>query len=156
MKHFAERVNSIFRLLNSYERHGKFTVSKLFKMTRKWTDFCELNAFEVFRKCFIANYNHHANAIPANIYLFKINNRNIRKRCEICSKLTIKPPERHHWRHSGVFLVNFKQISQLFLVFLSLTEVSLWQNGEYLTIALTWPGRICKVYKIVAYTLEIM
>ena len=26
----------------------------------------------------------------ANIYLFKINNRNIRKRCEICSALTVK------------------------------------------------------------------
>ena len=31
---------------------------------------------------------------PANIYLFKVNNRNTRKRCEICSKLTIKTPER--------------------------------------------------------------
>ena len=32
---------------------------------------------------------------PANIYLFKVNNRNTRTRCEICSKLTIKTPERH-------------------------------------------------------------
>ena len=31
---------------------------------------------------------------PANIYLFKVNNRNTRTRCEICSKLTIKTPER--------------------------------------------------------------
>ena len=30
----------------------------------------------------------------ANICLFKINNRNNRKRCEICSKLTIKTPKR--------------------------------------------------------------
>ena len=30
---------------------------------------------------------------PANIYLFKVNNRNTRKRCEICSTLTIKTPE---------------------------------------------------------------
>ena len=29
---------------------------------------------------------------PANIYLFKVNNRNIRERCEICSKSTIKTP----------------------------------------------------------------
>ena len=29
---------------------------------------------------------------PANIYLFKVTNRNIRKRCEICSKLIIKTP----------------------------------------------------------------
>ena len=31
---------------------------------------------------------------PANIYLFKVNNKNTRKRCEICSQLT-KIPERH-------------------------------------------------------------
>ena len=34
------------------------------------------------------------NLIPANIYLFKVNNRNTRKRCEICPMLTIKTPER--------------------------------------------------------------
>ena len=33
---------------------------------------------------------------PAGIYLFKVNNRNTRTRCEICSKLTIKTPERRH------------------------------------------------------------
>ena len=27
---------------------------------------------------------------PANIYLFKVNNRKTRKRCEICSKLILK------------------------------------------------------------------
>ena len=57
---------------------------------------------------------------PAHIYLFKVNNTN-RKRCEICSKLTIKTPERRQWRHSGVFIVNFEHISPLFLVFLLLT-----------------------------------
>ena len=31
---------------------------------------------------------------PAGIYLLKVNNRNARTRCEICSKLTIKTPER--------------------------------------------------------------
>ena len=30
---------------------------------------------------------------PAGIYLLKVNNRNTRTRCEICSKLTIKTPE---------------------------------------------------------------
>ena len=34
------------------------------------------------------------NSQPANSYLFKVNNRNTRKRCEICSKLTTKTPER--------------------------------------------------------------
>ena len=27
---------------------------------------------------------------PANIHFFKVNNRSTRKRCEICSKLTLK------------------------------------------------------------------
>ena len=34
--------------------------------------------------------------LPGNIYLFKFNNRNTRKKCEICSMLTIKTPERRH------------------------------------------------------------
>ena len=31
---------------------------------------------------------------PADNYMFKVNNRNIKTRCEICSKLTIKTSER--------------------------------------------------------------
>ena len=54
---------------------------------------------------------------PASIYMFKFNNRN-RKRCEICSNLAIKTPER---RLYGVFTVNFEHISHLFLPFLLLT-----------------------------------
>ena len=34
--------------------------------------------------------------IPDGNYMFKFNNRNNRKRCGICSKLTIKTPERRH------------------------------------------------------------
>ena len=42
---------------------------------------------------------------PVGIYLLKVNNRNTRTRCEICS---------------GVFIVNFEHISHLVLVFLLL------------------------------------
>ena len=41
----------------------------------------------------ILRYAPNAKSIPANIYLFKFNNRNTRKRGEIFSKLTIKKPE---------------------------------------------------------------
>ena len=58
---------------------------------------------------------------PANIYLLKVNNRNTRKRCEICLKSTIKTPERPQWRLFVVFNVNFEHISHLFLAFLLLT-----------------------------------
>ena len=59
--------------------------------------------------------------MPAGIYLFKVNNRNTRTGCEICSKLTINTPERRQWRRSGVFIVKFEHISHLVLVFLLLT-----------------------------------
>ena len=58
---------------------------------------------------------------PAGNYMFKVNNRNTRTRCKICSKLTIKTPERRQWRRSGVFIVNFEHILHLVLVFLLLT-----------------------------------
>ena len=60
-------------------------------------------------------------SIPMGIYLLNVNNRNTRTRCEICSKLTIKTPVRRYWRRSGVFVVKFKPISHLVLVFLLLT-----------------------------------
>ena len=53
--------------------------------------------------------------IPANIYLFKFSNRDTRKKCEVCSKLTIKTPERRHGRRFGVSVVNFEHISRLML-----------------------------------------
>ena len=59
--------------------------------------------------------------IPAGICLLKVNNKNTRTKCEICLKLTIKAPERRHWRRSGVFIVNFAHILHLLLVFLLLT-----------------------------------
>ena len=51
----------------------------------------------------------------------KVNNKNTRKRREICSKLTIKTNERCHRRRSGVSIVNFEYILDLVLVFLLLT-----------------------------------
>ena len=59
--------------------------------------------------------------LSAGIYLFKINNRNTRAICEICLQLTIKTPERRHWRRSGFFFFNFEQISHIVLLFLMLT-----------------------------------
>ena len=40
----------------------------------------------------------------------------VETRHKICSKLTIKTPERRQWRCSGVFIVNFEHISHLVLV----------------------------------------
>ena len=56
-----------------------------------------------------------------SVYLFKVNDRNTRKRCEIYSKLTIKMPEQPQRCRSGVFIINLEHISHPFLVFLLLT-----------------------------------
>ena len=52
---------------------------------------------------------------------YQVSNRNTRKKREICSKLTLKTPERCHSRYSGIFIVTFEHISHFFLVFLLLT-----------------------------------
>ena len=54
-------------------------------------------------------------------YIFKVNSRNTRARSEICSKLTIKAPDRRHWFRPGVFIFNFERISHLVLALLLLT-----------------------------------
>ena len=56
------------------------------------------------------------------IYLLKVNNRNTRTRCKICSKLTIKAPEQRQWRRFAVFIVNFEYISNLVLVSVVISE----------------------------------
>ena len=68
--------------------------------------------------------------VPVGIYLLKVNNRNTRTRFEICSKLTIKTPERRHQHRSGIFIVNFERISHLVLVFLLLTLNMQLPGGE--------------------------
>ena len=46
--------------------------------------------------------------------------RHTKKMCEMCSKLTIKTPERCQQR-SSVFIFNFKHISYIFLLYLLIT-----------------------------------
>ena len=62
--------------------------------------------------------------------MFKVNKRNTRIRCGICSKLTLKTPERRPWRPSDVFIANFEHISYLVLVFLLLTSNMLLPAGN--------------------------
>ena len=48
------------------------------------------------------------NKVLVSNYLFKFSNKNTEKRCDICSKLTIKSPEQRQWRGPGAFIVNFE------------------------------------------------
>ena len=72
--------------------------------------------------------------IQAQDCRFKFNNWSTKKRWEICSKLTVKTPERHQWSRFGVFNFNLEHISHLFLVFLLLlwTGISLLELLHYL------------------------
>ena len=62
---------------------------------------------------FTTNTNIPQQKLPASIYLFNVNNKDIRKRCEIVKYV--------NWHRSGIFIVNFEHILQLFLVLLLLT-----------------------------------
>ena len=53
---------------------------------------------------------------PASIYLFKGNKRNTRKRCQICSKLTIKAPEQRHLAFLLLTLKKFHAFSSVSIV----------------------------------------
>ena len=50
----------------------------------------------------------------------KSTTESFKKKCEICSKVTVKTTERRHWRRTGVCIVNFEHISHLFPVLLVL------------------------------------
>ena len=73
--------------------------------------------------CIFGNDIYRGKNSSTNIYLFIVNNSNTRKRCETCSKLTIKSPQ----RRSTVFIVNFEHISYLFAPFSSVSTVGFEQ-----------------------------
>ena len=107
------------------------TTKYMFKVTRKCCTEFVLIVFKVNN-----GKTKTKKFFPASIYLFNVNNRNSRKRYEICSKLTTKKSQ---WRRcrSGVFIINFEHISHLFLEFLLLTlnkymlaELFLWHFLE--------------------------
>ena len=108
---FASSENSILFASKCWYNHK--IASKGSNHILRWNDVAKL-----FSSCLI---NH------ANIDLFKFNNRNVRKRSEICSKLTIKTSEQRQWHLSGIFIVNLEHISHLFLV-----------NSEQVYVIILW------------------
>ena len=103
----------------------EFRISSVSVLEQRWVYQNYFLAFRRFTRKLKSRLNtsltRHLNACPASNYMFKVNNRNSRTRCETCSKLTIKTPEQRHWRRSSVFIVDFQHISHLVLVFLLLT-----------------------------------
>ena len=89
-----------------------------------------LVSYAIHNKSFYENFDRNdtenMKRYPATIFLFKVNNKNTWKKCEISSNITTKTPERHHWCCSGVFVANFEESSYLFLVLLLLLWTSKW------------------------------
>ena len=71
---------------------------------------CTKSAIEIIEKVWNMFKVSHS---PIGNYMFKVNYRNIRARCKICSNLTLKTRERYHWclYRSCVFIVNFEQVN---------------------------------------------
>ena len=65
----------------------------------------ETGFFGLSESCFFS-----ITAYPTGSYMFKVNNKKTRTRCEI-----------RQWRRSAVFIANFEHITQFALVFLLLT-----------------------------------
>ena len=66
-----------------------FTLKRVRDMIRTYSQFQAV--FKMISKLFSC-VSHNL----ANVYLFKFNNENFRKTYKICSKLTLKTPERRH------------------------------------------------------------
>ena len=66
------------------------------------------NAGFIIYFCHYGSYWHQVEGEnPASIRLIQVNNRNTITMCEFRLKLTIKTLERHHYRRSGDFIINF-------------------------------------------------
>ena len=85
-----------------------------------------------------------------NIYLFRVNNSNTRKKREICLKLTIMSLQ---WR-STVFIVNFEYISYLFIPFFSVSTVGFGQVNvswvplyQFINVEITYCCKYWQIYK---------
>ena len=78
---------------------------------------------------------------PSGIYLFKANNWDTGKMCEISSML-IMTPKQHH----SIFFVNFEQISHIDIVFPMLTL------NNYKPVLNDYPCGITKIHKGFIYS----
>ena len=91
---------------------------------------CNIETEKPFLLSFVCKgYSRLPNTFPASIYLFKVNGRNTKNRFEICLDLTIKTPERRHWRRSGVFIVHFEHTTFSSVSIVDFEEVNVsWVN----------------------------
>ena len=115
-KHVFSQENYVLfsRLIKTKEILLKLKKVPFLQLPKYWKKLWQKNRL-TFSRYIGTDYN------PGGIYLLKVNKRNIRTRCKICSKLTVNTTERRHWRRFDVFIVSFEHTSNLVLAFLLLT-----------------------------------
>ena len=91
--------------------------------------------------------------VPTRNYLSKVYNWSTRIRCENCSRLRMKAPERCQRRLSSVSIVNSKYISNFFLIidfeqanvfWIKTFEDKIWYIKRYVVVIYVWPKCINK------------
>ena len=105
----------------------------LFIVFTTWISKCQVG-----NRLHLGPAKHLWSSAPVGNYMFRVNNRSTRTRCEVCSKLTIKTPERCHCRRSGVFIVNLEHISHLVSIVnfeqVNAGWVDVWQGPKYISV----------------------
>ena len=98
-----------FYLGDMFSSHGGVSEAVSARIGSAWKKFRELAGVLVGKQGFSSvKYNSFVwdrffctvvklGNFPVNIYLFKGNNKNTRKKCEICSKLVTKTQDHRHW-----------------------------------------------------------
>ena len=105
---YGPAVNYMFKVNNKGTR-ARYEISLKFSIFKAMGN--AVDSMYSFSQFFLLDFSYGT----AVNYMFKVNKKNTRTRCKICSKLKIKTPERRHWRRTDVFIVNFEHISHLVL-----------------------------------------
>ena len=102
--YFVQNVSMVNHNTHSFHKMVRHTCCEIFNL--RLTILCTLGV-EMFNKKYeqLQNVNDFSFRDPANIQLLKINNRNTRTSCEICSKLAIMTSL------SSVPIADFEQVN---------------------------------------------
>ena len=116
----------ILRITCSYHLYEVIVPVRLYGVTnqKKWNMVCLENT-AIQNACWSGIT---SKLIPAGTYMFKVISRNTRKRCEICSKLTIQTPER------SVGITVFSEYTNLFFVFVGFPRLNHFRVSEIFRI----------------------
>ena len=115
----------------------------------------KIRGFIYSRPKFVKKLEQTDGGHPTGNYLLKANNRNTRKKVRNILQAN-KNTKQSQWRRSGVFIVNFEYMSQLFLVLLTSMDISLVSLlstlNSYLRTATKKHSELCQTSEMELFT----